>query len=200
MNHRPLVFLDIETTGLTPTNGRVLEIGALRVENNRVVKQFSQLLQPEQQVAWFTTKLTGITDEMVWDAPLFAGIAADLELFMNDAIFVAHNVNFDYSFIKAEFARLGNNWGSDRMCTVQLSRALFPKQRKHNLDSVIEAHGITIKNRHRALDDAQVMVEFYQKCLKQHGIELYKTIDRLTQRIAKPRMSPQQGQQPLQMF
>jgi DNA polymerase-3 subunit epsilon len=179
MHHRPLVFLDIETTGLSPQQGRVLEIGALRVENNKVVKTFNQLLQPEEKVSWFTTKLTGITDEMVWDAPLFKGIAADLELFMSDAIFVAHNVSFDYGFIKEEFARIGNKWSMDRLCTVRLSRALYPEQRKHSLDSVIAAHNLTVANRHRALDDAKVMVDFFDVCLKQHGLGVYAAMDKL---------------------
>ncbi len=190
MKHRPLVFLDIETTGLSPQQGRVLEIGAYRVENSTIVGTYSQLLQPEQRVAWFTTKLTGITDEMVWDAPLFRGIASDLELFLNDAIFVAHNVNFDYSFIREEFARIGHNWSMDRLCTVQLSRSLFPEQRKHSLDAVIAAHNLTVNHRHRALDDAKVMVDFFNKCLQEYGVEVFKHIDQLIRTPRENKASP----------
>ncbi len=182
MTHRPLVFLDIETTGGTPLNSRVLEIGALRMENNTIVDTFSQLIQPEQQVPWWITKLTGITDEMVWDAPTFQGVASSLELFLSDAIFVAHNVNFDYGFIKAEFERIGGSFTMDRLCTVKLSRALYPKQKRHNLDSVIEAHNIQVESRHRALDDAKVMVEFFKKSLQEHGLNTYAAIDKLTTR------------------
>jgi DNA polymerase III epsilon subunit-like protein len=94
MTHKPLVFLDIETTGGSPYDSRITEIGALRVEDGEVVGTFSQLLNPEQKVPWFITNLTGITDDMLWDQPLFAGVSDDLEYFLRDSIFVAHNVNF----------------------------------------------------------------------------------------------------------
>src|SRR6476661_8093296 len=128
MQQRPLVFLDIETTGGSPLTSRITEIGALRVEEGKVVGKFNQLINPEQHVPSFITKLTGISDDMLWEAPLFRHIASDLELFLNDAIFIAHNVNFDYSFIKAAFTEIGSKFDSDRMCTAKLSRRLYPDQ------------------------------------------------------------------------
>src|SRR5690348_14501793 len=103
ITHRPMVFLDIETTGGSPVDSRITEIGALRVENGQVVERYSQLINPEQAVPWYITKLTGIRDDMLWDQPAFVGIADDLERLLRDAIFVAHNVSFDYGFIKESF-------------------------------------------------------------------------------------------------
>lgn len=179
MQQRPLVFLDIETTGGSPLSSRITEIGALRVENGKVVGKFSQLVNPEQHVPSFITKMTGISDDMLWEAPLFRSIAADLELFLNDAIFVAHNVNFDYSFIKAAFEQMGSKFNMDRMCTARLSRRLYTDQRRHNLDTIIERHGFQVKDRHRAYDDAKVLYEFYQKAIEEHGLEAYRAMEHL---------------------
>jgi DNA polymerase-3 subunit epsilon len=174
-----MVFLDIETTGGSPYDSRITEIGALRVENGEVVGTYSQLLNPGQPVPYFITKLTGISDDMLWDQPAFHGIASDLEHFLRDSIFVAHNVNFDYSFIKEEFKRRGGSFNMDRFCTARLSRQLYPAQRRHNLDTVIEVHGIPVVNRHRALDDATVLHEFYKKALQEHGLQLYAAINKI---------------------
>jgi DNA polymerase-3 subunit epsilon len=179
MQHRPLVFLDIETSGGSPAGSRITEIGALRVEDGKVSGTFSQLLNPEMKMPWFITKLTGITDEMLWDQPLFAGIADDLEYFLRDAIFIAHNVNFDYSFIKSEFGRMGSEFNMDRFCTARLSRRLYPDQRRHNLDTLIEVHDIKVANRHRALDDATALHEFYKIALDKHGLKLYTEIEKV---------------------
>jgi DNA polymerase-3 subunit epsilon len=132
MMQRPLVFLDIETTGGSPLGSRITEIGALRVEDGKVVAKFSQLVNPEQHVPSFITKLTGISDDMLWEA---------------------------------------------RMCTARLSRRLYPDQRRHNLDTIIARHGFVVKDRHRAYDDAQVLFEFYQRALEEHGLEAYRAME-----------------------
>lgn len=171
--------MDIETTGASARTSRITEIGALRVENHQVVGTYNQLVNPEQPIPAFITNMTGISNEMVWEAPTFRGIADDLELFLSDAVFVAHNVGFDYSFIKAEYERIGNKFGMDRMCSVQLSRKLYPEHRSHRLDMVIERLGIEVKNRHRALDDAEVIWKFIQKEYEKLGLDLFKTMDTL---------------------
>lgn len=179
MQQRPLVFLDIETTGGSPLSSHITEIGALRVEDGKVVGKFSQLVNPQQHVPSFITKMTGISDDMLWDAPLFQGIANDLELFLDGAIFIAHNVSFDYSFIRAAFADIGNTFDIDRLCTARLSRKLYPDQPRHNLDTIIARHGFIVQDRHRAFDDAKVLFEFYEKALSEHGQEAYQAMDRL---------------------
>lgn len=180
-SHRPLVFLDIETTGASARYARITEIGALRVENHKVVATYKQLVNPEEPIPPFITRMTGITNEMVWEAPTFRGIADDLELFLSDAVFVAHNVNFDYSFIKAEYERIGNKFNMDRMCSVKLSRKLYPEHRSHALDRVIERLGIDVTNpnRHRAFDDAEVIWKFVQKEYERLNLDLFKTMDQL---------------------
>lgn len=179
MGHRPFVFLDIETTGGSPLTSRITEIGAIRVENEKIVGTFNELVNPEQHVPSFITKMTGISDDMLWDAPLFRSIADELELFLDGAIFVAHNVNFDYSFIKAAYGEIGGKFNMDRFCTARLSRRLYPDQPRHNLDTIIERHGFVVKDRHRALDDAKVLWQFYQKALAEHGLELYNAMNHI---------------------
>jgi DNA polymerase-3 subunit epsilon len=179
MTHRPLVFLDIETTGGSPRDSRITEIGALRVEDGVVVKTFSQLVNPQQHVPSFITRMTGISDDMLWEAPLFKAIADELEVFLDGSIFVAHNVNFDYSFIKAAYGEIGGTFNMDRFCTARLSRRLYPDQPRHNLDTIIERHGFQVENRHRAFDDAKVLFEFYKKSIAEHGLEAYNAMNHI---------------------
>ena len=179
-NHRPLVFLDIETTGATARTSRITEIGAIRVENGKVVKEFRQLVNPEQPVPPFISRMTGIHDEMLWDAPLFQTIADELEMFLDGALFIAHNVTFDYGFIKAEFASIGRKFSMDRACTVRLSRRLHPEHRSHRLDLVIERMQVEVLNRHRAYDDAEVLWKFFQEEYQTHGAHLFEHLHKVT--------------------
>lgn len=179
MIHRPFVFLDIETTGFGPDVARVLEVGALRVENGQIVQKYQSLIYPESAVPSAITRLTGITNDDVAGKPLFAGIAPALTDLLHGAIFVAHNVDFDYGFLQAEYARLGARFDYDRLCTVRLSRALYPHERSHKLDSVIKRGGYQVTDRHRALDDAEVLYKFFSDSHTAFGIELFRHIDRL---------------------
>lgn len=158
----PLVFVDIETTGLDHIRGRVIEVGALRVEDGAVVSEFRQLINPGSPLPQFITNLTGITDRDVSDAPLFMGIADELHDFLDGAIFVAHNVRFDYSFLKQEFKRIGKGFTPRQLCTVRLSRALYPQHRTHKLADLITRHNLQVTARHRAYDDAQALWQFMQ--------------------------------------
>jgi DNA polymerase III subunit epsilon len=180
VKHRPLVFLDIETTGLTAQYARVTEIGALRVEEGRVVAKFKQLINPEMHIPPFITRLTGITNEMLWEAPTFRAIADDLELFLDGALFIAHNVDFDYSFIKAEFERINYRFKMDRMCSAKLSRRLYPEHKSHALDRIIERMQLDVVNRHRAYDDAEVLWKFYAAELKKRQLDLFLHMNKLT--------------------
>ena len=180
IKHRPLVFLDIETTGLGPPAARITEIGALRVENYKVVNTFKQLVNPEVKLPSFITRLTGISDDMLWDSPTFRGIADDLEVFLDGALFIAHNVNFDYGFIKSEFERIGYKFNMDRACSVKLSKKLYPEHRSHALDRLIERMNIDVCNRHRAYDDAEVLWKFFDAEQQKRGIEIFKTLTDIT--------------------
>ncbi len=177
--HKPLVFLDIETTGASARTSKITEIGAIRVENGRAVKSFKQLINPERSVPQFITRMTGISDEMLWDAPTFRTIADDLELFLDGAIFVAHNVNFDYSFISQEFAQIGYSFSMDRACTVRLSRRLYPQHRSHRLDMIIERMGLQVESRHRAYDDAEVLWKFFKAENIRLGDDIFSHFDKI---------------------
>jgi DNA polymerase-3 subunit epsilon len=179
MQHRPLVFLDIETTGGSHLNSRVLEIGALRVENGHVVATMNRLIDPQESVPTFITGLTGISNEMIVGAPTFSEVVDELHGLLDGAIFIAHNVAFDYNFIKMEYRNIQRPFNMDRLCTVRLSRSLYPAQRRHNLDTLIAAHGFTVSSRHRALDDAQVLFDFYQKSIAEHGLKAHAAMSKI---------------------
>lgn len=156
----PLVFVDIETNGLSHIKGRVIEVAAIRVENGRITGSINQLVDPETELPAFITGLTGITSADLKGAPLFAGIADQLYDLIEDAVFVAHNVRFDYAFLKQEFKRLGRDFRPRQLCTMRLSRTLYPQEHSHKLQSIITRHGFKTARRHRAYDDAAVLWDF----------------------------------------
>ena len=143
-------FVDIETTGSRANLDRITEVGIVTLENQEV-SEWSQLINPGVSIPANIQQLTGITPTMVSAKPSFAEIAEELYLELKDKIFVAHNARFDYSFLKAEFKRLGIDFSPKVICTVKLSRRLFPNQARHNLDTLIAVHGLQVENRHRAL-------------------------------------------------
>jgi DNA polymerase-3 subunit epsilon len=157
-----LAFVDLETTGATATVDRITEIGVVLVDENGV-REWSQLIQPQTRIPAFIEQLTGITNQMVSDAPRFEDIAEDLAALLHGYLFIAHNARFDYSFLKNEFKRIGLTFQPSVLCTVKLSRALFPEHKHHNLDSLIQRHGLLANGRHRALADAQLIHQFWRK-------------------------------------
>lgn len=157
----PLVFVDIETNGFSHNRGRIIEVAAIRANSNLAANQsFNSMVDPETQIPSFITKLTGITNADISTAPVFADIADELYELLDGAVFIAHNVRFDYTFLKHEFARVGKKFDPRMLCTVRLSQALYPQYRSHKLGSVIERCGIEVKNRHRAYDDAYALWMF----------------------------------------
>jgi DNA polymerase-3 subunit epsilon len=169
----PVVFVDIETTGGSYRNSRVLEVAAIRYEAGAITREFSTLINPETYIPTSITRLTGITDADVTDAPTFGDIADELADVMDGAVFIAHNVRFDYSFLKNEFAMLGMTFSPKLLCTVRLSRALYAHEKGHSLAKLIERHNIPVAARHRALDDAAAMMYFTQLAFDEHGSELF---------------------------
>lgn len=171
----PVVFVDIETTGGGYRNSRVLEIAAIRYENGEITEEFSTLLDPETRVPSFITGITGITDHDVVGAPKFRDVADKLADILDGAVFVAHNVNFDYSFIKNEFAMIGVPFSMKKLCTVRLSRHLYSYEKGHSLEKLILRHSIPFENRHRALDDAKAILYFSQIAHQEHGPDAFQT-------------------------
>jgi DNA polymerase-3 subunit epsilon len=157
---RPLVFVDIETDGLDYVRGHVIEVAAIRVEGGKIVRSFTSLVDPGGELPRFITNLTGIKTSDVRGAPSFLQIADELREVLDGAIFVAHNVRFDYSFLKQEYRRLGQTFSPQQLCTVRLSRALFPEYRSHKLQDLINRYGFSYAARHRAYDDAAILWQF----------------------------------------
>ncbi len=177
--NKPIVFVDVETTGLSAQEGHILDIGVVRIENGVIVATYNQLLHPGVDIPWFITKLTGISDKDVKSSPQFAAVADRLDELFSGAVFAAHNVAFDYSFFTREYKRIGHTLQMDRFCTAKLSRTLHPEHRRHNLDSIIERGRYSIVNRHRAYDDAYVLFQFYTDSLKLHGPKVHDTINKI---------------------
>lgn len=157
-----LVFVDLETTGVRSFYDRIIEIGIIRVENNEIVSTYHSLINPETHIPPEITMITGITGNDLENAPTFRQIKHDILEELIDSVFVAHNVRFDYSFLKNEFLREEINFSSRHFCTVRLSRMLYPTFPRHNLDTIIQQLNIPVQNRHRALDDAKVLYHFYK--------------------------------------
>ncbi len=180
LDTKHLAIVDVETTGGSPVLHRVIEVGVVRIEGGELVGTYQQLVNPGIPIPKFITEITGITDRTVQDAPHFETIAPELFKHLEGAVFVAHNALFDYSFLRHEFSRQGFGFAFEYMCTVRLSRALFPEHPRHNLSALIDRFELPCKNRHRALDDALAVWGFLQKLslLKQAN-----EIDTVTQKI-----------------
>ncbi len=157
----PLVFVDLETTGGTAGEDRITEIGIVEL-SGQGVSRWTTLVNPERPIPPFIQQLTGITDEMVSDAPAFDAIAASLFARLHGKLFVAHNASFDRAFLRSEFKRAGLHFNPDVLCTVRLSRGLFPHEKRHGLDALIERHALEPMARHRALADADLVWQFWQ--------------------------------------
>lgn len=150
------VVFDLETTGAKTPPCRITEIGAYKIKNGAIVEEFQTLINPETPIPPFITGLTGISDQMVKDAPRFADIADEFLGFIGDSVLVAHNAHFDVRFLNHEIGRMFEDYrvGNPHLCTVNLSRKLHPNLENHRLHTVAEYYSIYIKNRHRAADDA----------------------------------------------
>ena len=153
------VVVDVETTGGRPGLHRMTEIGAVKIQNGHVIDEFQTLLNPERSIPPFITKLTGITNEMVTKAPLFADVADSFSKFMGDAIFAAHNVNFDYGFVKAEYDRIDQRFRYAKICTCSTMRKHYPGYRSYSLKNLCEEFQINLDSHHRALCDAKAAAE-----------------------------------------
>ena len=148
-------IVDIETTGGMARSHRITEVAIVTMDGSKVVDTYNTLINPQQRIPPFITSLTGITDQMVENAPTFDEVADVIMDKTRDHVFVAHNVNFDYNFLKKEFSLLDERFDRKKLCTVRLAKKIVPGFRSYGLGSLTNALGITIEDRHRALGDAQ---------------------------------------------
>ena len=172
MLDQPIACVDVETTGTSPQHDRITEIGVVEIDPDGSVREWSTLVNPGVGIPPFIQNLTGISDAMVADAPTFAEIAEELQQRLSGRLFVAHNVRFDYGFIRNEFKRANLPFHADTLCTVRLSRRLYPQHYKHNLDSLIARLGLEIEDRHRALSDAKVLATFLHRLPDEHAADV----------------------------
>ena len=202
-----IAFVDLETTGTTPTGDRITEIGIVRVAEGEFVDEWSTLVNPECSIPEDIRVLTGITNEMVRDAPTFAELRREVHERLEGHLFVAHNARFDYGFLKNEFRRLEMAYTADVLCTVRLSRRLYPEAVGHSLDAVIARHGLqepfiaagasrprtpesaARTGRHSALGDARAIWRFVQAVYRDRDPE---EIEAAVKRLLKiPSLPPQ---------
>jgi len=165
------VLLDLETTGGNAVRDRITEIAALRVEHGTEVARWSTLVNPGVSISGFIEQLTGISNALVRDAPGFDEVAPQLLRLLDGAVLVAHNVRFDHGFLLNEFARMGVALRTKTLCTVRLSRLLYPGIKGHGLDAIMQRHGITTEARHRAMGDVQVMQTWLAQVVQQFGAD-----------------------------
>ncbi|MGV3640957.1 MAG: exonuclease domain-containing protein [Adhaeribacter sp.] len=165
-------IIDIETTGGQPAQDKITEIAVFIHDGNQVVDQYHTLINPQRPIPYFITQLTGISDDMVRDAPKFYEVAKDIVQITEGKIFVAHNVRFDYSFLKKEFSDLGYTFQRKTLCTVRLSRSLIPGLPSYSLGKLCQSINIDLKQAHRAVGDAEATAELFGRLLKINPNEL----------------------------
>lgn len=165
------VMLDLETTGGNATVDRITEIAAVRVEDGVEVDRWTTLVNPGLAIPFFIQNLTGITDGMVERAPSFKDVADRLLALLDGAVFVAHNVRFDHGFVLHELGRLGRHLKINTLCTVRLSRKLYPQHKSHGLDALLLRHGLRTQARHRAMGDVEVVLQWLQIAQTELGAE-----------------------------
>ena len=158
-----IAFVDVETTGGHPAWHRITEIAIVSMRDGVIEWEWSSLVNPGVTIPPSIQRRTGISNEMVLAAPSFDALADEVESRLAGRRFVAHNARFDYGFVRAELRRYGRRFSAPLTCTVRLSRELYPEAVKHNLDSIIERHGLECGSRHRALPDAQVLAQLWQR-------------------------------------
>nr|WP_321223371.1 exonuclease domain-containing protein [uncultured Psychroserpens sp.] len=156
--------IDVETTG---RGNRMTEISIFKYDGTTVIDEFTSLVNPESDIPMHITALTGIDNQLVCDAPVFADIAQEVLDITVDSVFVAHNVNFDYNIIAGEFKRLGIDFRRKKLCTVRLSRKLLPGHKSYSLGKLCKALNIDLVDRHRARGDAEATVILFELLLKQ---------------------------------
>ena len=158
-------IIDIEATGGNSKIGRITEIAIYKFDGNRVIEEFSSLVNPQRKIPPYVQKLTGIDNKMAAKAPLFSDLADEVERITRNSCFVAHNVKFDYSFFQMEFASIGMEYKRERLCTLQLSEKLIPEAPSYGLGKLCQTLGIPIEDRHRAQGDALATVQLFQHLL-----------------------------------
>mgnify|MGYP002346884217 FL=1 len=169
LNKIPFVVLDVETTGLASKSNRIIEIGLVKVFNGEILETLKSFFNPDTQLPTAITKLTGITDEDLFAAPNFSSWISKINDFISDSVIVAHNSSFDLSFLKAEYERASEVFPHNSvLCTLKISRKLFPFLQSKSLGDVAKHLKIRHKDLHRALSDATLTAKVLIKIGRAH--------------------------------
>lgn len=156
-----MAILDCETTGGKATRDRMTELAIILVDDGIITERWQSLINPETSVPPWITKITGINTAMVRNQPTFRELWPEIQQKLKDRVIVAHNARFDYGFIKNEVKRCGDSFSAKTLCSVKLSRQLYPMHKRHSLDAIIKRLGVSVEHRHRAMDDTQVIVQLF---------------------------------------
>lgn len=163
--------VDLETTGGSAEEGRIIEVGIVLLDDFEVVGTYQTLIDPGMPIQPFVQKLTGITDQMVEGQPQFSSVAEHVAGLLQDRIFVAHNVQYDCKFMRTELRRSCIKFDPPRLCTVKLARRFFPGFESYSLHNLIKSLELPDFNHHRALDDAMAAAEVLKLALEKVGAE-----------------------------
>lgn len=162
MKENIVVVLDLETTGLSPYRHKITEIAAVKIKNGVVIDEFSSLINPQEPIPAFITRLTGISDELVKDSPTIEEVLPALKNFLSDHTIVAHNASFDFNFLKFNFLScLKHELNNPVLCTVKLANRVHSDLPSKKLSSLCEFYGLTNDNAHRAMSDVLVTKDIF---------------------------------------
>jgi len=193
IDQEEFVVFDLETTGLNPIQNEIIEIGAVKIKGGEVVDSFSSLVKPDISIPNKISNLTGIDDKMVKDAPDYAQVFQSFVEFFDGKPLIAHNMDFDYSFIRDDLNKYFTDDEITRIDTLSLARAVLPDLKKHKLSTLIEYYDIELKNHHRALDDARATAKLFLKLLGERDakkINKITDINELAKNINWKKMHP----------
>lgn len=172
-----LAIIDVETTGGSAKRERIIEFAVIVYDGFKIVDEFESLVNPERNIPPYITHMTGISNEMVADAPRFYEIARKIIEITQDCIFVAHNVRFDYSFITEEYYNLGFTYSRKQLCTIKLFKKFFPGLNSYGLGNLIRHFNINVDSRHRAMADVKATFDIMKMGMEQPQSEtILKTI------------------------
>lgn len=173
-------IVDIETTGGSPRGGGITEIAVLIHDGEEIVNEWQTLINPQMNIPTYITGLTGIDNSMVRNAPTFEAIAGELWELLEDRVFIAHSVNFDFGFIREAFLKIGKDLNTQKLCTVRLSRKVFPGLKSYSLGRICENQKIPILARHRAMGDARATALLFDQMIKERQDVIFSSLKRNT--------------------
>jgi DNA polymerase-3 subunit epsilon len=189
----PVACVDLETTGGMASQHRIIEVGIVLLDDGRVTEEWSTLVRPGVRIPPSIAAFTGIDDDMVADAPAFEDVRSEVRRRLEGRLFVAHNARFDYGFLRSEFRRIGEKFSAPVLCTVRLSRTLYPEYPRHNLDTLMTRFALDCSARHRALGDAQVLPGLLSAMEQDRGRDRLEAVvqDVLKEGRLPPQLSPE---------